>query len=159
MPWTCTDPMLERAKLVSLYHDGLYSAAELAERFAVSRKTAYKWIHRDGGAAALADRSHAAHTQPHQTPPEVEAALVDCRKAHPTWGPMKLLAYLARREPGLALLAPSTAGAILKRHGLVEPRRRRRRPKHPRRVPLVTKVPCDVWCADFKGQFLLGGGA
>ena len=37
MPWTLTDPMLERAKLVALYQDGLYSAAELAERFSVSR--------------------------------------------------------------------------------------------------------------------------
>ena len=122
---------------------------------------AYKWIerYRDGGAEALADRSHRAHRQPHQTPPEVEAAIVACRQAHPTWGPKKLLAYLARRQPDLALPACSTAGAILKRHGLSQPRRRRRKAKHPGRVPLVTAVPCDLWCADFKGQFLLGGGA
>ena len=161
MPWTCTDPMLERAKLVALHLDGLYSAAELAERFSVSRKTAYKWIERyhEGGTGALADRSHAAHSQPHQTPPEVEAALVACREAHPSWGPKKLLAYLARRHPELALPACSTAGAILKRHGLTQPRRRRRKAKYPGGVPLVTKAPCDVWCADFKGQFLLGSGA
>ena len=107
MPWTVTDSMLERAKLIALYQDGLYSASELAERCSVSRKTAYKWIHRyrEGGAGALADRSHAAHTQPNRTPPEVEAAIVACRQAHPTWGPKKLLAYLARRHPELALPA------------------------------------------------------
>lgn len=160
MPWTLTDPMRERAKLVALYQDGLYSAAELADRFSVSRKTAYKWIHRyrDGGAGALADRSHAAHTQPNRTPPEIEAALVACRQAHPTWGPKKLLVYLARRCPDLTLPAPSTAGAILRRHGLTQPRRRRQRPKPPGRVPLVTEAPCNVWCADFQGQFLLGSG-
>lgn len=160
MPWTVTDPMLERAKLVSLYNEELYSASELAERFGVSRKTAYKWIkrYREGGVEALADRSHEAHSQPNRTPPEVEAAIVACRKAHPTWGPKKLVTYLARRHPMLELPACSTAGAILKRHGLIKPRRRRRKPKHPGRVPLVTSAPCDVWGADFKGQFLLGSG-
>ncbi len=161
MPWTVTDPMLERARLIALHRDGLYSVAELAQHFGVSRKTAYKWLtrYREGGTEALADRSHVAHTQPNQTPAEVEALLVACRRAHPTWGPKKLLAYLARRHPVLALPACSTAGAILKRHGLVEPRARRRKPVHPGRVPLVTVAPNDVWCADFKGQFLLGNGA
>ena len=46
----------------------------------------------------------------------------------------------------------------MKRHGLVGPRWRRHKPKHPGRVPLTTAAPCDVWCADFKGQFLLGSG-
>ena len=32
VPWTVTDPMLERAKLVALHADGLYSVAELADR-------------------------------------------------------------------------------------------------------------------------------
>ncbi len=161
MPWTVTDPMLERAQLIAAYLDGLYSVAELAERHGVSRKTAYKWLarYRHGGPEALADRSHVAHTQPSQTPAEVEAALIACRETHPTWGPKKLLAYLTRRQPDLALPACSTAGAILKRHGLVEARMRRRKPVHPGRVPLTTAAPCDVWCADFKGQFLLGDGA
>ena len=63
MPWTVTDPMLERAKLVALHADGAVSVAELAQRAGVSRKTAYKWIqrYRAGGANALADRSHARH--------------------------------------------------------------------------------------------------
>ena len=34
--------MLERAKLVALHTEGLYSVAELADRAGVSRKTAYK---------------------------------------------------------------------------------------------------------------------
>ena len=160
MPWTRTDPMLERSALVAAYKDGLYSVTELADRFGVSRKTAFKWLarYRDGGADALADRATARHEQPHRTPASVEVLLVEGRKSHPTWGPKKLLAYLSRRHPGLALPACSTAGAILKRHGLVERRTRRRRPVHPGRVPLRADAPGDVWCADFKGQFLLGDG-
>ncbi len=115
MPWTVTDPMLERTRLVALHREGLYSVAELARRFGVSRKTANKWIarYRDGGAEALADRSHARHQQAEQTPPEVEALIVEARAAHPSWGPRKLLPYLAGRHPDVRLPARSTAGTIL----------------------------------------------
>ncbi len=152
--------MLERAKLVALHADGLYSIAELAERAGVSRKTAYKWIerYRTHGADALADRTHARHDQPHRTPPEVEALIVDCRKAHPTWGPRKLLPYLARRHPDVELPVASTAGAILDRHGLTKPRRSRRPPKHPGSTPLAAATPNAVWTADYKDQFRLGDG-
>lgn len=33
MLWTLTDPMLERAAFVAAYRDGLYTIAELAERY------------------------------------------------------------------------------------------------------------------------------
>ena len=75
VPWTVTDPMLERARLVALHADGLYSVADLAARAGVIRETAYKWIarYREGGLDALADRSHVARGHPATTPPEVEA--------------------------------------------------------------------------------------
>ena len=160
MPWTRTDPMLECSSLVAARRDGLYSASELAARFGVSRKTAFKWLarYRDGGSDALADRKTARREQPRRTGREVESLLVERRRPHPRWGPRKLLAYLGRRHPGLVLPACGTAGAILKRHGLVERRVRRRRPVHPGRVPLRADQPGDDWCADFKGQFLLGSG-
>ncbi len=155
MPFAATDPVLERARLVSLHQDGLYSVSELARRFGVSRPTVYTWIerYRDGGTEALTDRSHAPHTQPHQTAPEVETLIVEARRAHPTWGPRKLLPYLARRYPDVKLPAASTAGAILKRHGLTKTRRRRRPAKHPGATPLTTTAPNQVWTADYKGQF------
>ncbi len=155
MPFASTDPVLERAKLVALHRDGLYSVTELADRFGVSRPTVYTWIarYRDGGTEALADRSHARHEQHAQTGPDVEAMIVAARRAHPTWGPRKLLPYLARRHPDVGLPAPSTAGAILARHGLTKKRRPRRVPKHPGSMPLVADVPNAVWTADYKGQF------
>ena len=65
VPWTVTDPMLERAKLVALHAEGAFSVTELALRAGVSRNTAYKWIarYRAGAADALAGRSHARHDQ------------------------------------------------------------------------------------------------
>ena len=160
MPFPTTDPFMERARLVAAHLDGLYSVTELADRFGVSRPTVYKWIarYRDGGAGALADRPRVARTQPGQTPPETEALLVACREAHPSWGPRKLLLYLARRHPDVPLPAPSTVGALLDRHGLTKKRRPRRPPKHPGSTPLVTTAPNDVWTADYKGQFRTGDG-
>ncbi len=63
--------------------------------------TVYKWVarYRESGPDALADRTHARREQGHRTPTEVEALIVACREAHPTWGPRKLLPYLARRHP------------------------------------------------------------
>ena len=161
MPFRTTDTAMERARLVAAHLDGLYSVTELADRFGVSRPTVYKWIdrYRDGGAASLADLGRAPKTSPRQTPAHVEALIVEARRAHPTWGPRKLVPYLARRHPGVALPAPSTAGAILDRHGLTKPRRSRRPPKHPGSVPLVAETPNAVWTADcarvraLKGQF------
>lgn len=160
MPWTVTDPMIERAKLVALHREGRFSATELARRAGVSRKTAYKWLHRyrDGGTDALADRSHARREHVHRTPDDVEALIVDCRTRHPHWGPRKLLDYLAPRYPTVRLPAVSTAGAILDRHGLVEHRPRRRRPSHPGTTALVAEAPNDVWTVDFKGEFRTGDG-
>ncbi len=154
MPWTISTPMLERAALIDAAHSGLYSVAELARRHGVSRKTAYKWLdrHRAEGDAALVERSHVAHSLPHRTSVAVEALVLEARRAHPTWGPRKLLAYLARRHDGVVLPAPSTVGAILKRTGRVTSRRRKRVVVHPGSAPLVTAAPGDVWCTELQGR-------
>ena len=160
MPFRSTDPHMERARLVAAHLDGHFSVTDLADRFAVSRPTVYKWIERfkAGGAEALADRSRARLTQHAKTSPEAEALVVEARRAHPTWGARKLLPYLATRHDGVDWPAVSTAAAILERHGLTKPRRKRRPPKHPGSTPLVAETPNAVWTADYKGQFRMGDG-
>jgi putative transposase len=64
-----------------------------------------------------------------------------------------LLQWLARRAPDIDRPAPSTAGDLLAREGLVEKRRRRRPHYHPGVVAPVTHAPNDLWTADFKGHF------
>ncbi len=49
--------------------------------------------------------------------------------------------------------AVSTAGAILKREGLVQARWKRSPQMHPGVVDPYTEIPNDLWTADFKGQF------
>ena len=52
------------------FQRGLLPVTELAERFGISRKTAYKWIDRyeDGGPPSLVDRSRRPLSCPHATP-------------------------------------------------------------------------------------------
>ncbi len=67
-----------------------------------------------------------------------------------------LLKILRRRKPKWGWPAASTAGDILKRHGLVKPRRRRQHPQHPGRVQVEVQSPNDLWSTDFKGEFRTG---
>lgn len=147
--------MTERARFVALYEEGLYTMTELCQRFGIARKTGYKWLERckEAGVEGLADRSRAPQHCPHRTSTAVETLLVREREKHPHWGPKKLVPYLRKQQPELALPAPSTAGEILKRRGLIAMRKRRRRPVHPGGSPLVAAAPNEVWSADFKGEF------
>lgn len=152
---------MERARFIALHEEGLYSMCELCARFGISRKTGYKWLGRyqTEGLEGLEDQSRAPHSCPHRTAAKTEAALVHAREAHPTWGPKKLLPHLARTQPELRLPARSTAGEVLKRHGLIQERKRRRKPLHPGGTTLVAEAPNDVWMADFKGEFPTRNGA
>lgn len=155
MPWHETDPVNERVKFIAAHQSRLYSMSELCERFGISRQAGYKLVARYAaeGVHGLKDRSRAPRHCPHRMSAEVEAALLEARRAHPSWGPRKLLPWLARQRPGLELPAASTAGDLLARHGLVQPRRRWSRPSHPGTRPLEAAAPNEVWTADFKGEF------
>lgn len=148
--------MDERVRLIALWNEGQMSVSQLGRVFGISRKTVYKWLDRyeQGGAAALVDEQPIAHRHPHATAEVVVSALIELRKEHPTWGPKKLRLLLAKQ--GLTVPATSTVGELLKKHGLVRPRRRR---VYPPRLPselAQTTRPNDTWCVDFKGHFALG---
>jgi transposase InsO family protein len=147
--------MEERERFVRDHREGFYAMVELCARYGVSRKTGYKWLARfeDGGRQALRDQSRAPHRCPHRIADAVARLICEARRQHPSWGPEKLLAWLAPRHPTLALPAISTAGDLLARRGLVKKRRRRRRHLHPGVVPPTTSAPNDLWTADFKGHF------
>jgi transposase InsO family protein len=131
----------------------------------------YKWLarYKEHGRDALADQSRARRTHPNQVEAELERRILSARAEHPTWGPRKLLVALARRmrdlgEDPAELPAASTVGQMLKRAGLVVPRRRRHRstwaPPGPATAPRPAGVgPNRLWCADFKGWFRTGDGS
>ena len=160
MPWKETCPMDERTEFIVECLRGELSMTELCRKYEISRKTGYKWHARffDEGQPGLGDRSRACSTHPNAIGDDIVTLLVDERKRYPTWGPRKLLVALANKYPRLSLPSSSTASVILKRQGLIQPRRPRRKAA-PYTEPFSG---CDaanrVWCADFKGSFELGNG-
>lgn len=155
MPWMETMAMDERQKFVEAYRSRTWSMTELCERFSISRPTGYKWVYRaeEEGWVGLRDRSRAPKSCPHRMPTEVSTAILEAKKAHPQWGPGKILDYLEDQQSELCLPAVSTAGALLDRHGLVERRRKKRLWRHPQGPLLRPIAPNEIVTADFKGQF------
>ena len=70
MPWQETLLMDQRVQFIAEYQRAVFDIAELARRYGISRKTAYKWIERYeiGGPAGLVDRSRRPAHCPHRTP-------------------------------------------------------------------------------------------
>jgi len=159
MPWEESCVMDQRVRFNHLTRD--WSMTELCERYAVSRKTGYKWLDRyaEFGAAGLMERSRAPLVHGGTTAPEIVAAIVKLRKKRQSWGPHKLLFKLRQRQPEVAWPSPSTVGEILKRAGEVK-RRRFRRHGPPRLCELtVPQHSNHVWGVDYKGWMRLGDGS
>jgi putative transposase len=160
MPWRVETPMSARRQFVDEYLRGTVSMTALCACYGISRRVGYKWLARYlvEGDHLLHDRSRRPHTSPWCVPADLVALLLEARHRHPTWGPRKILAYLAPRHPRALWPAPSTVGLLFQRHGLVRPRRRHVRPGHPGRPTTPILGPNDCWSADFKGHFALRGG-
>ena len=160
MPWKETYTMKERELFINAWLERVSSVAQLCHRFGISRKTGYKWIERfkAEGMAGLTDRSRARLTQSQRTPEEVVEKILKLKHSHSDWGPVTIESALYREQPDHAWPAISTVGEILKRHGLVKPRRKRHKVP-PQSQPLAhATAPNEVWSADFKGQFRMGDG-
>ncbi|HYY10754.1 MAG TPA: helix-turn-helix domain-containing protein [Kineosporiaceae bacterium] len=69
-----------------------HSAVEVASRWGVSRQTVHAWLRRyeDAGLDGLKDRSRRPVSSPWQMPAAVEAAVLEWRRTHPSWGPRRL---------------------------------------------------------------------
>ena len=148
--------MDEKLKFVARLLDGEKMAA-LCREFGISRKTGYKVLDRykESGLEALTDRSRRPYRQANQLPFQVEKAIVQIKNEKPSWGAPKIRERLARKYPNIKLPAKSTVHTILDRHGLVNCRRQRR--YKAQGTPLsIGKSPNDLWCADYKGEFMLG---
>jgi len=162
MSWKVSDPMSEKLKLVVLFQSGQRSMTSICQELGISRKTGYKLLKRyeDEGLEGLKDRSRAPHHPARQIPGKIQDVVIQARRAHPTWGPRKLKAWVESRNPSLELPYPSTIGDILKREGLVHPRRHGRMKSVYGSTPRSdAKEPNQQWDADFKGEFRLGNGA
>lgn len=147
--------MDERLRFVARLLDG-EKMAGLCREFDISRKTGYKIFNRykDCGLDGLTDRARRPYRHANKLPFQVETLIVRIKREKPSWGAPKIREKIRRLHGDIDLPAISTVHAVLHRHNLVNVRRRRRytacgtalsRPLHPN----------DLWCADFKGEFML----
>jgi transposase InsO family protein len=139
--------------VVAVIRDGL-SVTEAAQKYGVSRQTLYRWMARyeAGGLDALSDRSH--HV-PHQMAGELCARVLELRRQHPGWGPLRLQHQL-KREGLDPLPSHMAVYRALLRHGLIEPQGRRKR------LPAYKRWergrPMELWQMDVVGGVLLADG-
>ncbi len=128
---------------------------DTANRYGIDRRTLHRWLVRYAteGLGALADHSSKPDRCPHQMTPEIEARVVEMRRAHPGWGPRTILNKL-RRE----LESPPSRSAIyrcLVRHRLIQPKPRRRRRDDYKRWERSRSM--ELWQIDVMGSALADG--
>jgi len=156
MPWKECHVMDERLRFVARLLEG-EKMAPLCAEFGISRKTGYKIFDRykDCGVQAFTDRSRRPYRQANRLPPQLEAVIVRLKREYPGWGAPKIREKLRRQSTAPHLPAISTVHAVLDRYGLVRRRRRRRHAATGTELSRPTD-PNALWCADYKGEFMLG---
>jgi putative transposase len=163
MPWKINCHKEQRWRFIQEFLRNKNGLAALCRRWAVSRKTAYKWIRRfhQRGRWGLGDQCRAAR-RVHNRPGEVWLRRIRrWRFRHPHWGAPKLRWALRRRFGGRGLPSEAAISRWLKGWSLT---RKRRRSAH--KGPWVERPSLtrgrrsnDVWTVDFKGWFRTGDGA
>ena len=156
MPWRECCKMDERLRFVARLLEG-EKMAVLCREFDISRKTGYKIFtrYKNCGVEGLTDRSRRPYRHANRLPFQIETLIVQLRKEHPSWGAPKIREKIRRRHQQIQLPAISTVHAVLDRHGLVTRGRRSTR-YHAEGTGLSTPTqPNDLWCADYKGEFML----
>ena len=135
-----------------------HTVTQVARDWNVSRQTIHAWLARyeGDGLEGLNDRSHRPAHCPHQTPPAVEAMVLEMRRSHPYWGARRLAFELERKsvEP-----APSESAAYrcLVRAAVIDPASRRKRRETWKRWERAAAM--ELWQLDVVHGFLLADGS
>ncbi len=146
----------QRYKAVCDVLDGA-TVTDVARRNGVARQTVHDWLRRyaSGGLAGLADASSKPQSCPHQMAPEVEARVLELRRAHPGWGP-RTIGHRLGRDGVEPVPGRSSIYRCLVRHGLVTPEPRRKRRSDYKRWERSRAM--ELWQMDIVGGVVLTGG-
>jgi transposase InsO family protein len=157
MPWKDSSMLDEKVKFIARLLDG-EKMAPLCREFNISRKTGYQiWDkYQEFGQAAFLQQKRTPFRYANKLPVQLEMLILNIKKEYPTWGAPKIREKIQRKHPEMKPPAISTIHAVLDRHGLVKSSLRRRKYKSTGTPLLHVKEPNDLWCADYKGEFMLG---
>lgn len=151
MPWKEVSLMSQRIEFLRLACLEGANISRLAERFGISRKTAYKWLRCHERGEPLANKSRRPKSSPGRTASDTEALVLLARETHPAWGGRKIRAWLHNRQgyPLAELPAASTITEILRRNGRLDGPRAGQ-PRDWQRFE--NPAPNGLWQMDFKGH-------
>jgi transposase InsO family protein len=142
--------------VLEVLNDGA-TVTDVARRYGVARQTVHEWLRKYAarGLGGLADRSSRPLSCPHQMPAELEARIVEMRRAHPGWGPRTILFWL-ERDGVTPLPGRTSIERCLIRHGLVTPQARRRKRSDYKRWERSRAM--ELWQMDIVGGVRLVDG-
>jgi len=158
MPIRTTTIVDLREQVALMALSGHYTVSEIAELFGITRPTVYRYRerYRLGGRADLSDRSRAPHTT-RRTAAWIEQRVIAERRQY-GFGSKKIRRRMLDEDPNRDWPARSTIDEIVRREGLVQPRRRRPRYHSPFSRRVTPTAPGDLQAIDFKGEFRLRRG-
>lgn len=150
--------MDQKIKFIARFLDG-EKIAPLCREFGISRVTGHKIIERykDHGLEGVQEQSRRPYRQANKLPFQIEKLIIQLKKEKPNWGAPKIRERLIRKYPDLKFPpAVSTVHAVLDRNGLVKKHKKRRKSKAEGTPLSKPTTPNELWCADYKGEFMLG---
>ena len=147
--------MDERMRFIARLTEG-EKMAVLCREFDISRKTGYKLFKRfkNSGIEGLTDRSRRPYRHANRLPFQIENLILQLKEKHSSWGAQKIRDKIKLLHHSIHLPAISTVHAVLDRHGLVGSAGRKRYKAQGTTLTQATR-PNDLWCADYKGEFML----
>ncbi len=146
----------QRLKAVHEVLDGA-TVTDVAVRFGVARQTVHRWLKAYGsdGMSGLVDKSSKPDGCPHQMPAVMEARIVEMRREHPGRGPQRILHELERAGVE-GLPGRSSVYRCLVRHGLIDPKARKRSKSDYKRWE--RSRPMELWQMNVVGGVMLADG-
>jgi transposase InsO family protein len=146
----------QRLKAVLEVLDGA-TVTDVARRYEVTRQSVHNWLrhHAAEGFKGLVDKPSRPLSCSHQMPPEVEAMIVEWRRADGGLGPISIVNRL-RDEKVLPLPGRSSVYRCLVRHNLVVPVARKR--KREDYIRWERSGAMELWQMDIVGGVKLKGG-
>ena len=92
MPWKESSAMSQRVEFVEEALKENAKIRGLCRDYGISPRTGYKWIRRykEQGESGLYERSRRPRHSPGKSNPQVEAAVLQVRSKHPSWGGRKI---------------------------------------------------------------------
>ena len=157
MPWLECNMIDQKLKFIARLLEG-EKMAPLCREFGIARKTGYKiWNrYKEMGSEAFIEQKRTPYRYANKLPVQIELLILETKKEYPNWGAPKIREKIKRRYPDIKIPAISTIHAVLDRNGLVKSKLKKRKFTSTGTTLSNPSDPNELWCADYKGEFMLG---